>query len=73
MRINKKPKSKDKRAEIINYFGIPKFHLGAIKIVDLEQYHNPRLNGYLKNGYVSAFKVVVTEYNIHRNNIGELI
>ena len=73
LRINKKPKSKEKRADISNYFGIPKFHLGAIKIVELDQYHNPRLSGYLKNGYVSAFKVVVTDYNIHRDSTGILI
>lgn len=64
LRINKKPKVTDKRIQIINYFGIPKFHLGTIKIVNLNEYYNPKLRDFLENGYVSAFKVIVTDYNI---------
>ncbi len=64
LRINKKPNHIEKREQIANYFRIPKFHLGSIKIVDLEKYHDPVLSEYLRYGYVSAFKVVVTEENI---------
>ena len=68
LRINKKPKSKKIRSDIANYFGIPKFHLGTIKIVELKEYYNPRLRRFLECSYVSAFKVVVTENNLKSND-----
>lgn len=64
LRINMKPKEKKKRNEVATYFGIPKFHLGTIKIVDLKEYYNPKLSYYLECGYVSAFKVIVNKDNI---------
>lgn len=64
LRINRKPKEKKKRNEVATYFGIPKFHLGTIKIVDLKEYYNPKLSYYLECGYVSAFKVIVNKDNI---------
>lgn len=68
LRTNKRPKLNDKRNHIINYFGVPKFRMGALKIVDINEYYNPRLRQYMENGYVSAFKVVVDKTNVYKKS-----
>lgn len=65
LRINKVGKLNQKgRGDIANYFGVPKFHVGTLKVVDIDEYYNPRLSNYLKSSHISAFKVVVTDDNI---------
>ena len=66
LRTNKRPKRNDKRNHIINYLGVPKFRIGTLKIVDINEYYNPQLRQYMENGYVSAFKIVVDQTNVYK-------
>lgn len=64
LRINRRPKKRKDQRNIANYFGIPKFRCGRLKVRDIAEYYNPMITRYLREGYISAFKVVVTEENI---------
>ncbi len=60
LRINRAPRMNKRKQQIADYFGIPKFHLGAIKIVPCHEYFNPFIKKQIDEHYVSAFKIVVT-------------
>ena len=66
LRINRRPKLTRDRAIIANYFGIPKFRCRGLKVKDITEYYNPQIARYLEIGYISAFKVVVTDENIKK-------
>ena len=60
LRINRKNRAKPMEEEICNFFKIPNLHVGATRIVSLEDFINsPMLNRFVKNLEVSAFKIIV--------------
>lgn len=64
LRINRRPKLTKDRTIIASYFGIPKFRCRGIKVKDIIEYYNPQIARYIEIGYISAFKIVVTDENI---------
>lgn len=66
LRTNRGVRNKALRMDIRKYFGAPKYRMGLLKVVDLWEYHNPWLSKALRNGYITAFKVIVTEDNLQQ-------
>lgn len=59
LRINREPNTNERKEKLAQYFGIPKFHCGATKIVPVSEYYKPFLKTMLNEHYVSVFKIVV--------------
>lgn len=59
LRINREPNTNERKEELAQYFGIPKFHCGATKIVPISEYYKPFFKTMLNEHYISAFKIVV--------------
>lgn len=71
LRINRRPKKIKDLNNIANYFGIPKFRCGRLKVKDISEYYNPQIARYLREGYISAYKIVVTPQNIKKEYLEE--
>ena len=59
MRINRTIKDQERRMMINNLFGIKKYRIGAVKILPIEKANKDYIRKYMKELYISAFKVVV--------------
>ena len=60
LRTNRKNRSKPIEQELCDFFKISSFHIGAIRIVSLNEFlTTPMFSKFVKNLEVSAFKVVV--------------
>lgn len=59
LRTNKEPNDSDRKMIICQLFGIPKFHIGAIKIIPTNDRSLEFIYHQMRELYISAFKVVV--------------
>lgn len=59
LRINREPNTNERKQMICTYFGIKPFHVGAVKIVPLNEYYKPFVQKQLAELYITAFKVIV--------------
>lgn len=59
VRTNREPNDNERKLYISNWFSIPKFHLGAIKVIPIGDYNQKYFYTQMKELYVSAFKIVV--------------
>lgn len=60
LRINRGPTTNKEKVEIANYFSVPKFHCGPIKVVPISEYNKPFVKKWIREYYISAFKIVVS-------------
>ena len=59
LRINREPTDNDRKMILCQLFGIPKFHIGAIKTIPANDRSLEFIYHQMRELYVSAFKVVV--------------
>lgn len=59
IRINREPNDNERKLLITNLFGIPKFHIGAVKVIHTKDYFMPFIYKQMQELYISAFKIVV--------------
>lgn len=59
IRINREPNDNERKLLIINLFGIPKFHIGAVKVIPANDYFKQFIYKQMEELYISAYKIVV--------------
>lgn len=59
IRINREPNDNEKKLMLTNLFGIPKFRVGAVNVLDIKDYYIHYIYQLMEELYISAFKVVV--------------
>lgn len=58
LRTNSRPHNELREQWLCEYFGIPSYHVGAVKVVRLSELHNTLLEREIRELNVSAFKVI---------------
>ncbi len=59
IRINREPNDNERKLLLAHMFGIPTFHVGAVKTIPIKDYSAEYIRKQLRELYISAFKIVV--------------